>query len=78
MNTHALVTGGSYEYLSAAPAHVPHDRYLVHNNVTAQSPTFRAWLQDCLSDPPIVPCDCGWAPHLRVHYGVKRSPTTIE
>lgn len=58
------------------PRSVPADRVLVHNHVWHRPGTpvgtrgFRAWTQPVDSEPPVVECDCGWAPRAGVHYRV--------
>ena len=64
------------EYLTQLPSEVPPGRLLVHNQVRPARMLgergFRAWLQEPSAQPPLVRCDCGWAPELGAHFRVDR------
>jgi len=75
----------SLDYLTKIPrdAEIPAGRVVVHNHVrptrTLGNRGFRAWLGYA---GDAVPCDCGWAPELAVHYGAparkRRRPHQTE
>ena len=65
------------KYLFRTPKVVPENRIIVHNHVMPQrelgTEGFRAWLADRnATEYQVEVCPCGWAPHLREHYRVKR------
>jgi hypothetical protein len=55
---------------------IPPGKILVHNHVRPAERQgtrgFRFWLADAPPAENYEPCDCGWAPHLPVHYRVVR------
>jgi hypothetical protein len=66
-------------YLSRKPRSISAGQFLVHNHVPRPPRDqvgvngWRIWVQDADSaNPPLVPCDCGWAGNLGAHHKVNR------
>jgi hypothetical protein len=62
------------EYLFSMPKAVPAGHLLVHNHVRPSRRIglngFRIWLATQVDAPPLVLCDCDWAPELGPHFRV--------
>jgi hypothetical protein len=67
-------------HLAKLPKVIPADMVLVHNHIRPvgfpdiplEFNGFRAWLQSG-DDPPLEPCNCGWASELGQHFRVNRA-----
>jgi hypothetical protein len=59
-------------YMGGMPIRVPEGLVVVHNHVrpahAINTSGFRVWVQKLTEN--LVPCACGWAPHLSGHYRV--------
>jgi len=63
-------------YIPYIPKKVPNGHIIVHNSVAPQARVgmngFRIWLAPSdASNYAVEVCNCGWAPHVPVHYRVK-------